>query len=109
MTDCNEDAPPPANVVVKPEETKDDKVSSLTQAFPAGKRVSKKAKVSHICEAVDRDKYIEPLRRKIHILKLEWDRAAKLGQTHQLGNDDVEARLESLQANPPRQLLEATV
>ena len=32
-----------------------------------------KAKVSHVCEAVDRDKYIEPQRRKIHILKLKWD------------------------------------
>ena len=46
-----------------------------------------------VCEAVDRDKYIELLRRKIHILKLEWDSAAKLGKTCQTDNDDVEARL----------------
>ena len=109
MTDSNEEAPPPADVVVKPEETEDDKLSSLTQALPAGKQLSKKAKVSHVCEAVDREEYIEPVRRKIHILKLEWDWAAKVGQTRQMDNDDVEARLESLQANPPRQPLEAIV
>ena len=63
----NEDALPLADVVVKLEGTQDDKVSSLTHALPAGNHSSKKAKVSHICEAVDRDKYIEPLRPKIHI------------------------------------------
>ena len=30
MTDTNEEAPPPADFHVKPEETQDDKVSSLT-------------------------------------------------------------------------------
>ena len=78
MTYTNEEAPPLADIVVKQEETKDDKVKSLTQALPASKRLSKKAKVSHVCEAVDKEKYIEPVRRKIHILKLESDGAAKL-------------------------------
>ena len=58
---------------------------------------------------MDRDKYVEPLRLKIHIVQLEWDRAAKVGQTRQMDNNDVEARLESLQANPLQQPLGATV
>ena len=108
MTDTNEEAPPPADIVIKPEEAEDDKVSSRTQALPAGNRLSKKAKVSHVREGVDREKYIEPVRRNIHILKLEWDWAAKVGQARQMDDDNVEARLESLHANPPRQPLEAT-
>ena len=43
MSDSNEDAPPPADVVDKPEEPEDDKVSYLTQALPTGKRLSNKA------------------------------------------------------------------
>ena len=89
MTDSNEDAPPPADVVVKLEEAEDDMVSPLTQALAAGKLFSKKAKVSHICEAVDRDKYIEALRRNIHILKVEWDWPAKFGHTRQVDNDNL--------------------
>ena len=52
--------------------------------------------MSHICQAVDREKYIEPVRQKIHILKLEWDWAAKVSETRHMDNDDVEAQLESL-------------
>ena len=109
MTDSNEVAPPPAGVVVNPEETEYDKVSSLTHALPAGKQLSKKGKVSHVCEAVDKDKYIDPLRRKIHILKLEWDWTAKVRHTRQMDNDNVEARLESLHDDPPRSPLEAAL
>ena len=84
-------------------------MSSLTQALPVGKQLSKKVEVSHVWEAVDTHKYSEPMRRKIHILKLEWDRAAKFRQSRQIDNEDVEARLESLQANPPRKPLKANV
>ena len=67
MTDNNEGAPPPMGFIEKSEQTQDEKVSSLTQALPVGTQLSKKAKVSHVCEAVDTDKYIEPLRRSVHI------------------------------------------
>ena len=108
MTDTNEEAPPAPDIVVEQKETEEDTLSSFTKALPAGEKFPKTAKVSQVCETVDREKYIEPVRRKIHILKLEWDCAAKVGQTRQMDND-VEARLESLQANPPRQRLEAVV
>ena len=94
MTDSNAEAPPPANIVVKVEETEHDKVSSLTEALLARKQFSKKVKVSHVCEVLDMEKYIEPVRRKIPILKVEWDWAAKVGHAHQMDNDDVEAPLD---------------
>ena len=50
-------------------------MSSLTEALLAGKQLSKKAKMSHL----NKDAYLEPLRGKIHILKLGWAGAAKLG------------------------------
>ena len=65
--------------------------------------------MSHVCEAVDRDKHIEPLQQKIHILSVQWDWIAKVGHTRQMDNDDVEAWLESLQANPPSQPVRATI
>ena len=46
---------------------------------PASKLPLKKCKVSHACEAMDRERYM--MRRKIHILKLEWDWAAQLTHT----------------------------
>ena len=56
-------------------------MGSLAQAFPTDKWLSKKCKASSICEVVDREKYIEPVRQKFHIFKLEWDWVAKLGQS----------------------------
>ena len=55
MTDSKEDTPPAADVVVKPKQTEHDKVSSLTQVLRVGEQLSKKPKVSHVCEAVERD------------------------------------------------------
>ena len=109
IRDTTEEATPPADIVVMPQETEDEKVGSLTQALPAGKHLSKKAKGSHVCEPLDREKYVEPVHWKIHILKTESNRAAKLGQTRHMDKDDVAAQLESAQANPPRHLVEATV
>ena len=72
-------------------------MGSRTHAVLASKQLSKKAPVSHVCKAVDREKCIGPMRQKMHILKPERGWAAKVGQTSQIDNDDVEARFESLQ------------
>ena len=49
---------------VMEEEAGDEKVGALTHALPSGKQLSTMCKVSHVCEAVDAEKWVGPQQRK---------------------------------------------
>ena len=60
MADVKPEEQENTDVAVKSEEPNDSQGGSLTQAVPTGKQLSKKAKVASVCEAVDRENWVEP-------------------------------------------------
>lgn len=85
-------------------------VPALTEPDPPEMDAKqKKKKYEVLMKAVDRDKYYEKGTKRIPISQLDWDRTGSLGQTRILDDDDVQARLQSLQQNPPPSYLTCTV
>ena len=81
MAEGNQATPVRMGIAIAEEQAASHRVGSVTLPPLAGRQLSQKCKGSHVSKEVDGEKYLEPVRRKIHIFGFKFDLAPKLWRT----------------------------